>query len=93
MSFLDKLKVKIEESEAPEQADKVKKDKKTAGFLQLDVDIFETSSDIIIIARAIPGWIDYESDQYFTAVDGVEMAANGLYRGPWRLGENPIAIP
>jgi len=54
MSFLDKLKVKIEENEAADQPDKVKKDKKTAGFLQLDVDIFETSTDIIIIAP-IPG--------------------------------------
>jgi HSP20 family molecular chaperone IbpA len=54
MSFLDKLKVKVEENQAPQQEEKIKKDKKTAGFLQLDVDIFQTSSDIIIIAP-IPG--------------------------------------
>src|SRR4030042_2393435 len=54
MSFLDKLKVKIEESQPAIAEDKIKKDKKTAGFLQLDVDIFQTSSDIIIIAP-IPG--------------------------------------
>ena len=54
MSFLDKLKVKVEESQAPQQEEKIKKDKKTAGFLQLDVDIFQTSTDIVIIAP-IPG--------------------------------------
>jgi HSP20 family molecular chaperone IbpA len=53
MSFLDKLKVKVEESQAPAE-EKGKKDKKTAGFLQLEVDIFQTSEDIIIIAP-IPG--------------------------------------
>ncbi len=54
MSFLDKLKVKVEENQAPQSEEKIKKDKKNAGFLQLDVDIFQTSADIIIIAP-IPG--------------------------------------
>jgi len=56
MSFLDKLKVKVE-SEQPikerEEGEK-KKDKKSSGFLQLDVDILQTSTDIVIIAP-IPG--------------------------------------
>lgn len=55
MSFLDKLKVKVEEGgalETPVQEEK--KDKKSSGFLQLDVDIFQTTNAIIIIAP-IPG--------------------------------------
>jgi len=54
MSFLDKLKSKVEENEIEEGVKDGKKDKKTADFLQLDVDIYQSSSDIIIIAP-IPG--------------------------------------
>lgn len=55
MSFLDKLKVKVEESEAPQPEESQEtKEKKSAGFLQLDVDIYQTSSNIIVIAP-IPG--------------------------------------
>ena len=50
MSFLDKLKVKVEEANVPE--DDTKKD--NTAFLQLDVDIYQTAEDIIIIAP-IPG--------------------------------------
>jgi len=55
MSFLDKLKVKVEEIEpiSPEKKDD-NKEKIQAGFLQLDVDIYQTSEEIIIIAP-IPG--------------------------------------
>ncbi len=62
MSFLDKLKVKVEEK-TPVQEDEIKDeeggeeeagDNTTASFLQLDVDIFQTASDIVIIAP-IPG--------------------------------------
>ncbi len=51
MSFLDKLKVKVEEAKVP--MEETKKDPGTA-FLQLDVDIYQTANDIIIIAP-IPG--------------------------------------
>ncbi len=51
MSFLDKLKVKVEEANTP--SEEPKKDAGTA-FLQLDVDILQTADDIIIIAP-IPG--------------------------------------
>ena len=56
MSFLDKLKSKVEEEEVgrEEGVRDGKKDKKTSGFLQLDVDIYQTSSDIVIVAP-IPG--------------------------------------
>lgn len=55
MSFLDKLKVKVEQNEEPvESGEEAKKSKKNSGFLQLDVDIYQTSADIIIIAP-IPG--------------------------------------
>ena len=56
MSFLDKLKVKVEEGREVEESgiNDVKKDKKTSGFLQLDVDIFQSSDEIVIIAP-IPG--------------------------------------
>jgi HSP20 family molecular chaperone IbpA len=56
MSFLDKLKVKVEEKEATgEGAGKDGgKDKKSLSFLQLDVDIIQTSSEIIVVAP-IPG--------------------------------------
>lgn len=60
VSFLDKLKVKVEQedhqSEATETAQE--KNKKNEEFLQLDVDIYQTSNEIIIIAP-IPG-IDVE---------------------------------
>ncbi len=56
MSFLDKLKVKVEAEQPVEETmqKEEKKDKKSSGFLQLDVDIIQTSTDIIIIAP-IPG--------------------------------------
>ncbi|MCK5212227.1 Hsp20/alpha crystallin family protein [Candidatus Parcubacteria bacterium] len=55
MSFLDKLKVKVEEGGVMEaQTQEEKKDKKSSGFLQLDVDILQTTEAIIIIAP-IPG--------------------------------------
>lgn len=55
MSFLDKLKVKVEEIEpATPQKKNDNKEKMQAGFLQLDVDIYQTSQEIIIIAP-IPG--------------------------------------
>lgn len=56
MSFLDKLKVKVEEGTGTkEEIDaNPKKDKRFAGFLQLDVDIYQTASEILIIAP-IPG--------------------------------------
>lgn len=55
MSFLDKLKVKVEEGGVMEtQIQEEKKDKKSSGFLQLDVDILQTTEAIIIIAP-IPG--------------------------------------
>lgn len=52
MSFLDKLKVKVEETRpVPEEANK---EKESSAFLQLDVDIYQTPNDIIVIAP-IPG--------------------------------------
>jgi HSP20 family protein len=56
MSFLDKLKVKVEGEGLGEDKEKEedKKDQKSSGFLQLDVDIYQTSSDIVVIAP-IPG--------------------------------------
>jgi HSP20 family protein len=55
MSFLDKLKVKVEEIEPVNgQKDDDNKQKQQAGFLQLDVDIYQTSEAIVIIAP-IPG--------------------------------------
>lgn len=53
MSFLDKLKVKVEE-DVQSQPEEIKKEKKSSGFLQLDVDIFQTSGEIVIVAP-IPG--------------------------------------
>ena len=55
MSFLEKLKVKVEQDQ-PVKGDKTddNKQKQAAGFLQLDVDIYQTSSEIVIIAP-IPG--------------------------------------
>ena len=56
-SFLDKLKGKIDD-EAIEQEEgaslEEKKDKQPAGFLQLDVYIYQTSSEIVIYAL-VPG--------------------------------------
>lgn len=57
MSFLDKLKVKIEEGGTPEGTTEEKKPNQpdeSSDFLQLDVDIFQTSKNIVIIAP-IPG--------------------------------------
>ncbi|PLX27089.1 hypothetical protein C0583_05080 [Candidatus Parcubacteria bacterium] len=51
MSFLDKLKVKVEEGTVP--TEEPKKEKSSA-FLQLDVDIYQTAEDIVVIAP-IPG--------------------------------------
>lgn len=52
-SFLDKLKVKIEENDAGRGEEK-KTESANSGFLQLDVDIYETPSCIVIVAP-IPG--------------------------------------
>lgn len=54
MSFLDKLKAKVEEDNIAEDSEQFQKSKMSANFLQLDVDIFQTPSDIIIVAP-IPG--------------------------------------
>jgi HSP20 family protein len=54
MSFLDKLKVKVEENIPADDSQGAKKDKKLTGLLQLDVDIYQTASEIYIIAP-IPG--------------------------------------
>ncbi len=54
MSFLDKLKVKVEQIEPEEQKVDDNKEKAQAGFLQLDVDIYQTSEEIVIVAP-IPG--------------------------------------
>ena len=56
MSFLDKLKVKVEEGRGAQETTQIeeKKAKKSSGFLQLDVDIRQTAEEIIIIAP-IPG--------------------------------------
>lgn len=52
MAFLDKLKVKMED---PTPVTEEKKDnKKSTTFLQLDVDIYQTASEIVIVAP-IPG--------------------------------------
>ncbi len=56
MSFLDKLKVKVDEEQKPVADDEAldKKEKKTSTFLQLDVDIYQDSEAIVIVAP-IPG--------------------------------------
>jgi len=54
MSFLDKLKVKVEEDQTPVEGIQDIPADKNSGFLQLDVDIFQTDAEIIIIAP-IPG--------------------------------------
>ena len=53
MSFLDKLKVKVEDkTDVDEIRDGVVD--KNSGFMQLEVDIFQTAEDIIVVAP-IPG--------------------------------------
>ena len=54
MSFLDKLKVKVEEIEPVAAKVDDNKQKLQAGFLQLNVDIYETAEEIVIVAP-IPG--------------------------------------
>lgn len=56
MSFLDKLKVKVEEGHETTSNNEVKtgQPKKASGFMQLSVDIFQTPSEVIIYAP-IPG--------------------------------------
>lgn len=54
MSFLDKLKVKVEEIEPVAAKVDDNKQKLQAGFLQLNVDIYQTAEEIVIVAP-IPG--------------------------------------
>lgn len=56
MSFLDKLKVKVEDQpiDATAQINDNKNELESAGFLQLDVDIYQTANEIVITAP-IPG--------------------------------------
>ncbi len=57
MSFLEKLKVKVENTNTPasETAEEEEsEEQKNSEFLQLEVDIYQTSSEIMIIAP-IPG--------------------------------------
>ncbi|MEA3398254.1 MAG: Hsp20/alpha crystallin family protein [Patescibacteria group bacterium] len=55
MSFLEKLKVKVENTNTPaSEEDQEDEKKKNSDFLQLEVDIYQTSADIMIIAP-IPG--------------------------------------
>ena len=58
MSFLDKLKVKVEEKDITSEevmvAEEQHKDKMAMSFLQLEVDILQTAEEIIVIAP-IPG--------------------------------------
>jgi HSP20 family protein len=55
MSFLDKLKVKVEEGHQESVAGvETGQPKKSSGFMQLSVDIFQTPSEVIIYAP-IPG--------------------------------------
>lgn len=54
MSFLDKLKVKVESESQVETEIKDGKVDKNAGFIQLEVDIFQTADEIVVIAP-IPG--------------------------------------
>lgn len=53
MSFLDKLKVKVEEKKDTDEIRDGKIDK-SSGFMQLEVDIFQTASDIFVVAP-MPG--------------------------------------
>ncbi len=54
MSFLDKLKVKTENPVSDQPKEIVPDNKENSGFLQLEVDIFQTSAEIIVVAP-IPG--------------------------------------
>ena len=56
MSFLEKLKVKVENTNTPasENNEEENEEKKNSDFLQLEVDIYQTSTHIMIIAP-IPG--------------------------------------
>lgn len=49
MGFLDKIKDKIENEESTKEEPK-KKEVKPQGFMQLDVDIFQTKEEIYVIA-------------------------------------------
>jgi len=56
-SFLDKLKGKIEDGEVDQEEEVSRASDKEAqpqGFLQLDVDIFQTANEIVILAL-VPG--------------------------------------
>lgn len=48
MGFLEKIKDKVENSESEKEP--VKKEAKPQGFMQLDVDIFQTKEEIYVIA-------------------------------------------
>ncbi len=51
MSFLDKLKVKVEEGQKQSSNEvKTSEAKKSSGFMQLDVDIYQTPTEVIIYA-------------------------------------------
>ena len=54
MSFLDKLKTKVEDTEPIQEKQDDNKSKQSAGFMQLDVDIYQNDEAILIIAP-IPG--------------------------------------
>lgn len=55
MSFLDKLKVKVEEGHQDSSGEvKTGQPKKASGFMQLSVDIFQTPTEVIVYAP-IPG--------------------------------------
>ncbi len=76
MSFLDKLKVKVEDTQpAPEDP---KQEKQSSAFLQLDVDIYQTATDIVIIAP-IPGVdpkdleINIENENDVVTIKGVRQ--------------------
>lgn len=82
-SFLDKLKVKIEENDSAKEEPK-KQESNNSGFLQLDVDIYQTSSDIIVVAP-IPGVevseldVNIENENDVVTIQGkVDMPDLGL---------------
>lgn len=87
MSFLDKLKVKVEEKK---DIDEIKDGviEKNSGFMQLEVDIFQTSEDIIVVAP-IPGVevddidISIENENDVVTIQGVreEPDLSGLMAG------------
>ncbi len=54
MSFLDKLKTKVDDIEPVEEKKDDNKAKQSAGYMQLDVDIYQDSEEIVIIAP-MPG--------------------------------------